>query len=151
MAMATLSIINTISLESQGRTTIGKHGTADDGMTTALEVDVTGTKHEVIGSLATAAVATVYDDDDDVPADWDYAFYWADQDSYIQIIGPTMHVVFKVEAYQPFVLPGFDGLTAAANSTAITGGAEPSPSDIDSIVIGNYSGSTMNYQFVLID
>jgi hypothetical protein len=151
MAMATLSIINTISLESQGRTTIGKHGTADDGMTTALEVDVTGTKHEVIGSLATAAVATVYDDDDDVPADWDYLYFWADQDCYIQIIGPTMNVKFKIEATQPFVLPGFDGINAEANATAITGGTEPTMSDIDSIVIGNYSGSTMNYQLILID
>jgi hypothetical protein len=151
MAMATLSIINNFELEAQGRTTTGKQGAAVDGFLTPLEIDVTGTKHEVIGTLATATVATPFDDDDDVPADWDYLYFWADQDCYLQIIGPTMHVVFKIEATQPFVLPGFDGIVAAANSTAIAGGTEPTMSDIDSIVIGNYSGSTMNYQLILID
>lgn len=148
---ATLSIKNTFEIELQGSTISGKHGLAASGADDALDITVSGTCHHVVGSLATAAIVTVYDDDDDVPADWDYLYFWADQDCYIQIIGPTMHVVFKIEAYQPFVLPGFDSLTAAANATPITGGSEPAPSDIDSVVIGNYSGNTMNYLFAVID
>ena len=149
--MATLSILNNFSLPTMGNTQTGKQGAATAGFSTALDITVTGTVHRVEGQLATATVVTVYDDDDDVPADWDYLYYWADQISYIQIIGPTMHVVFKIAATQPFVLPGFDSLTAAANATAITGGSEPSPSDIDSIVLGNYSGTTMNFVFAVVD
>lgn len=149
--MATLSIVNNFELTAQGLEITGKQGAAVDSFAEALDITVTGTIHHVVGRLATAAVVTVYDDDDDVPADWDYLYYWADQDSYIQIIGPTMNVIFKIEATQPFVLPGFDSMNAAANATAITGGTEPTMSDIDSIVLGNYSGETMNYLFAVID
>lgn len=146
----TLSIVNNFSLEANGRTITGKQGAATENFDTALEVDVDGTAHDVIGSLATATVVTVYDDDNDVPIDWDYAFFWGDQDFYIQIIGSGTNVIHKVEAYQPFVLPGFDSMLAAADTTIITGGAEPTLTDIDSIVIGNYSGETLNYQATFI-
>lgn len=39
----------------------------------------------------------------------------------------------------------------SATTTQITGGAEPSLEDIDSIMLGNYSGSTMNYSVALVD
>ena len=149
--MATLSIINNFELTSQGRTRTGKQGAAADGADEPLDVTVSGTVHEVIGSLATASVVTVYDDDNDVPADWDYLYFWADQDCYLQVIGSGTNVTFKVEATQPFVLPGFDTVLAAADTTAITGGTEPTLTDIDSVVIGNYSGNTMNYHFCVID
>jgi hypothetical protein len=150
--MATLSIINNFSLDSNGRTKEGKQGLAADAIADAYTaLAVTGTTHYVEGVLATAAVATVYDDDDDLPADWDYRYFWADQICYIQIIGPTMNVIFKVAPYVPFVLPGYDSILAAANATPITGGAEPTLSDIDSVVIGNYSGNSMNYLFAVID
>lgn len=148
--MATLNIINNISMTSQGSTTVVKQGTSTDDATSAFAVTVTGTKHELIGSLATATVVTVFDDDDDVPADWDYMIYWADQDSYIQFIGSATNAIFKVLAKVPFTLT-YDSVLAAANTTIITGGAEPSVTDIDSIVIGNYSGSTMNFRFCVID
>jgi hypothetical protein len=147
---ATLSIINNFSLDSQGVPKSGKQGTSTDAPTTAFEITVTGTAHHVTGTLATATIATVWDDDDDLPADWDYLFYWADQDTYIQVIGPSMSVVFKVLAKVPFTLT-YDGLTAAASATAIAGNSEPTPSDIDSIVIGNYSGTAANYTFSVID
>ena len=149
--MPTLNINSNFELDSQGSIKSGKHGLAASPSTDPLEVTVSGTSHHVTGSLATANVATVYDDDDDVPADWDYLFYWADQDSYLQIIGSGSNVIFKVKAYTPFWLPGYDSILAAANTTIITGGTEPTLTDIDSIVIGNYSGSTMNYLFCVID
>ena len=149
--MSTLSIVSNFSLDSQGRLKTGKQGAIADADTDPFDVTVTGTCHYVEGVLATAAVATAYDDDDDVPTDWDYLYFWGDQILYIQIIGPTMHVVFKVAATVPFWLPGYDSLVAAANATAITGGTEPTMSDIDSIVIGNYSGTSANYLLALID
>lgn len=148
--MATLNITNNFTLDSLGVEKSGKQGTTTDPADTPFEITVTGTAHHVSGSLATASVTTVYDDDNDTPADWDYLHYWADQDSYIQIIGSGTNVVFKVLAKTPFVL-SYDSMLAAADTTAITGGSEPSLTDIDSIVIGNYSGTTMSYTFAVID
>lgn len=149
--MATLSILNNFSLDSLGAVDEGKQGLAADGFAETYDISVTGTIHRVKGTLTTATVVTIYDDDDDVPADWDYLFYWADQTSYIQIIGSATNAIFKLAAYQPFVLPGFDSILAAGNTTIITGGSEPSVTDIDSIVLGNYSGTTMNFLFAVID
>lgn len=149
--MATLELKSNFSIETQGITYTGKQGASTLAVGDPLEITVSGTIHDVLSSLNTATVVTVYDDDNDVPADWDYAFYWADQDSYIQIIGSGSNAIFKVEAYVPFWISGFDAILAAADTTIITGGAEPSLTDIDSIVIGNYSGSTMNFLFALID
>jgi hypothetical protein len=149
--MATLSLVNNFELVTQGNTYTGKQGAASAAFATELEVTVTGTIHSVTGVLATASVVTVYDDDNDVPADWDYLYFWADVDMYIQIIGSGSNVIFKVEATQPFVLPGFDTILAAADTTAITGGTEPTLTDIDSVVIGNYSGGSGNFLFAVID
>ena len=149
--MATLYITNNFELSSQGIDSSGKQGLAASALADPYGITVTGTKHQVIGSLATAAVTTVYDDDNDTPADWDYLYYWADQISYIQIIGSGSNVIIKLAAYQPFTLAGYDVMLAAADTTAITGGTEPTGTDIDSIVIGNYSGNTMNYVFAVID
>ena len=149
--MATLNILSNFEITAQGLDHAGKQGAAADSLLTPFAVSVDGYIHKVVGTLATAAVVTVYDDDNDAPADWDYLFLWADQDCYIQVIGSGTNVIFKVEAKVPFWLPGFDTILAAADTTAITGGAEPSLTDIDSIVIGNYSGSAMNYVFAVID
>jgi len=149
--MATLSILSNFSLPSQGLTVQGKQGAAADALTDELDITVSGTYHLVLGTLATATVRTVFDDDDDVPADWDYLYLWADQDCYIQLVGATGNAVFKVEATVPFWLPGFDAVLAVANTTIITGGSEPSLEDIDSVVIGNYSGTTLNFFFAVID
>lgn len=149
--MATLTINNNYELVAQGLTSSGKQGLAASTLETPYDITVTGTEHKVIGSLATATVRTVYDDDDDAPADFDYLYFWADQICYIQIIGSGSNVIIKLAACQPFVLPGYNLILAAANTTIITGGSEPTGTDIDSIVIGNYSGNTMNFVFAVID
>ena len=148
--MATLSLWNYFSLQSNGVEKAGKQGSIAEAAQTPFDITVTGTCLLDSGSLATATVRTVFDDDANFPADWDYLWYWADQDSYIQLIGSGSNVILKVEAKVPFVL-SFDSLLAAANTTIITGGAEPSLTDIDSVVIGNYSGSTMSYVFAVVD
>lgn len=149
--MSVLNIWNSFSLVSNGLENNGKQGSTTDDMKSPFAITVTGTTHRVVGQLATATVVTVYDDDDDVPADWDYLYYWADQITYLQIIGSGSNVIFKIAAKQPFVLPGYDSILAAANTTVITGGTEPTLTDIDSILIGNYSGSTANYLFTVVD
>ena len=149
--MATLYMLSGFQLSSQGNVKSGHQGAATSAAQDPLAITVTGTAHHITGSLATATVATVYDDDDDLPADWDYLYFWADQDCYIQIIAGSTSVVFKVEATNPFWLPGFDACLPAASATPIAGGTEPTLTDIDSVVIGNYSGSTMNYVFAVID
>ncbi len=163
MATVALKIVNYFALTTpSGIPVIGKQGNADDVMTDefdlATPLSIAGTAHCVSGSLATATVVTVYDDDDDKPADFNYLYLWADQDIYIQIIGSTGNAVFKVAAKVPFTLshPGTVaatkcGIVAVANTTPITGNTEPTLTDIDSIVIGNYSGTTANYVFAVID
>ena len=148
---ATLKIINSFELTAQGVSMSGKQGLAADGMTDEYEITVAGTYHHMTGSIATATVNTIYDDDNDFPIDWDYLWFWADQIVYLQIVGSATNATFKIAAYQPFVLPGYDSVLAAADTTIITGGSEPSVTDIDSIVLGNYSGNTANYVFVVID
>lgn len=148
---ATLSIVNNFEIESNGSVKRGKQGPITDDFDTAFDQTVDGKIHLVEGTLADDAVVTLWDDDDDNPQDFDYAHIWADQDCYVQIIGPSMNVIFKIEAKVPFVLPGFDTMNAAANATAITGAAEPTMSDIDSVVLGNYSGNELNYSAKFID
>lgn len=149
--MPTLYIQNNFSLNSQGNVKSGKQGDILSSVLDPLAVTVVGQTHSVTGALATASAVTVYDDDDDVPADWVYLYFWADQDCYLQLIVAGASCVFKVKALQPFVLPGFDAILPAASATPIAGGAEPVPLDIDSVVIGNYSGSTLNYVFSVVN
>ena len=149
--MATLSIINSFSMASQGVTRTGKQGAAANSATTAFDLTasttpaIAGTIHSVTDTLATATVVTIWDEDSDSPVDFDYFHVWADQIFYVQVIGTATNFIVKVAAYVPFVLAGFDDILAAADTTIITGGAEPSVTAVDSIVLGNYSGTTMNY------
>ena len=151
--MATLKITNNFELVSQGITVVGKAGAIADAADAQFLIDavtITGNLHRVANTLATATVVTIYDDDD-FPIDWDYGFFWADVDMYLQIIAGSTNCVFKVLAKVPFVIPGYDSILPAANSTLITGGTEPTMTDIDSIAVGNYSGGTGNYVLALMD
>lgn len=145
-----LNIINNFTAVIDGNTYTGKQGDVDDALADQYAITTTGPAHVVPGSLATATVVTVFDDDDDVPADWDYFYLWTEVDMYVQIIASATNVVHKVKAKVPFVL-GYDSLLAAANTTAITGGAEPSVTDIDSVVLGNYSGNTGKFLAAFFD
>lgn len=145
---ATLEILNSFSMESQGRTIAGKQGDAADTVSDVKSVTVAGTVHELIGSLATAAGTTVWDDDDDSPADWLYLYFWADQDCFLQLIGATSQVSLPIKAGVPHTQYG-DQLLAAANTTALA--AAPTLEDIDSVRIWNESGTTMNFHFAVIN
>ncbi len=149
--MASLYVVNNFELVAQGQPRTGKQGVAADGFNAPLLLSVAGTIHQVVGSLPTANVFLVYDDDANLPVDWDYLYLWADQDLYVQLIGSASNVIFKVKATQPFVLPGYDSVLAAANTTPMSALTEPTLTDIDSVVLGNYSGLTANFNFCVID
>jgi hypothetical protein len=145
--MATLSILNNFTLDSNGRIKSGKQGLAANLATDVYAVTVNGTCHFVEGTLNTATVVTVYNTADDVPTTWVYLYFWADQKMYIQLIGTGSNSIRAVAAYEPFVQPGFNTILAAANTTGITGGAEPALTNIGSVILGNYSGNVANYFF----
>ena len=152
--MSTLNLWNYLSLVSAGSEKSAKQGDAADAPQTPLSITVDGACLDDTGVLATATVRTVYDDSAQFPAAFKYLFYVSDQDSYVQLIFAGTNVILPVLASVPFVLgplgDNLDGL-AAANTSLISGGSEPTLTDLDKVVVGNYSGSDMNYRFLLID
>ncbi len=146
---ATLNITNFFSMVSQGREISGKQGAATDDPKSPLPLTVDGLSNLQIGTLATATVATLFDSDD-FPATFVYLFFWSDQDCYIQLIGSGSNVIIPITAEVPFTL-AIGQLLAAANTSKITGGSEPTLTNIASVVIGNYSGQTANYLFCTVD
>lgn len=150
--MATLSLFNNFTLTTDGAVFFGKQGLTTDDIADAYEsLAVDGLCHMVKGSLATAAVVTLWDEEDDVPADFDYGFIWADQTYCVQVIGTATEFRIQCAANCPFVIPGFDNIVCSAGTSVISGGTEPTWTAIDSVVLGNYSGSTMKYVAAFID
>lgn len=148
--MATLNIINHFQMTSQGTMNEGKQGTYTDDPKTPFSITTTGACQKETGTLATATVQQLWASASDKPATFVYFHFWADQICYLQFISAATNFTIKVAAKQPFVLPGYGSLLAAANTTAITGGSEPTVAAIASIYLGNYSGSTLNYAYAVI-
>ncbi len=135
-----LSITNNFSLNNQGQIITGQQGAITTAPTAAFVIATTGTSKYLEGTLATATVVTAYNAANDFPATFIYAFYWADQVSYIQLVGSATNCVLKVAATQ----------LAAASTSIITGGSEPAVETLAKIVLGNYSGVSMNYILAII-
>lgn len=148
--MATLSVWNHFTLPSQGVEKTGKHGTITDAVQTPFDITVTGTCHQATGTIADDEIATIWDEDDDAPAGFDFCHIWTDQDCYLQVIGAATSFVVSITAKVPFVLSS-DSILAAASTTPMTAGVAPSVEDIDSLVLSNMSGSTMNYVASFVD
>lgn len=149
--MATLSVLSNFTMSSQGKTVAGKQGAAANTAATTFDYTVGGVTYELVGSIPTATVRTLWDEDANFPVDWDVGWFWCDQDCYLQLIGTVGNVTHRIEATFPFWIPGFDEILPAGNLTLITGGTEPTMETIDSIALGNYSGSTANFHLILID
>ena len=153
--MATLSILNSFSMPSQGKTVTGKQGAAADAVSTSMDLTaattpaIAGTIYSRIGTLATATYNTIYTAATDFPATFDYGHFWADQDCYIQLIFSATDIKFKVAAKVPFVIPGFGSGLGSAGTTVMS--AEPTVTAVAKVVIGNVSGTTLNYALTLID
>lgn len=148
--MATLNVWNHLSMVNDGSEVTAKHGTTTDAPQDPFAITATGSVFRVKGTLATATVRTLWDEDNQFPATFLYAHLWVDQISYLQLVAQATNVIHRVAAKQPFVLPGYSTVLGAASTTIITGGTEPTLSQIDSIILGNYSGSTANYCLSLV-
>lgn len=149
--MSTLNIKNSFSITVNGKTIEGWHGTASaNDADDVFAITVDGKVLNIPNQLATGAGVTLYDDDVNVPASWDYMFLNSDQDLDLQIIAATLNVTINVKAGVPFVL-GYKSILAAIVTTLQTGGATPVYETIDSINISNRSGSTANYVFFCVD
>jgi hypothetical protein len=151
--MATLNLWNYFSLDSQGGENTGKQGSIADAPQTPFPVTVTGTGLFLTGSFATATPRTIYDDSGDFPASFDFTHYWCDVNSYIQFVFGASNVILPVLAKVPFCLAplaaNLCGI-AAANTTIMTG-TEPTLTDLDKVVIAQWSGGTANYRFEMVD
>ena len=105
---------------------------------------------QLASQLATATVLKVYDDAVDTSvADLLYLWYKADQSTYIQIITAATNVIIgPLAANVPVSIGALTSLKmlAAASTTAISTSA-PSTADVKQVYIGNYSGSTCNFEF----
>lgn len=148
--MSTLNVWNYMSHSLVGGETTAKQGTTTDDPLTPFAITAAGSECNLKGTLTTATVKTLWDEDSDFPATFLYAHFWSDQICYLQLIAQSTQVIHRIAAKQPFVLPGYSTILPAANTTIMDGGTEPTLSQIDSIVIGNYSGSTLNYHLVLV-
>lgn len=147
---AVLKVINNFVMELNGITYTGKQGDAADDATDTMDSTVNGQIHAVATQLATGAAVTVWDEDDDVPVNFQYLFIWSDKAIYVQLIGQTSYAIVHVAAGQPFVLPGYDELKVAVSTTPLSG-TEPVMEDIDSIVIQNNSGDSCNYLVAVVN
>ena len=146
-----LSIVNNFSVPINGFTVIGNQGMTLNDFADAYKATVTGEIHQTGGQLATATVRSVYETAGDYPTSWSYLWLVADQICYVQLIGSATNAIFKLAAYLPFVLPGYNKVLAAANTTAIAGNSEPAVTTIANVYLGTYSGTTLNYQFAVIN
>lgn len=128
-----------------GNNIVAKQGAATSDFSEAYDITITGQVKQVDTTIATAGALTVYDASVDSPSSGAiYGWIMVDQIAYLQLITAATNVVIKIAANQPFVLPGYFSMLAAASTTAITGAAEPTTAAITKIVVGNYSGSTLN-------
>ncbi len=151
-----LDILANFTMTIRGVTITGRQGTDSDAATTdPFTVSVDGDSHQEAFTLATATAMTIWDDDDDKPADFDFLFFVADQDMFLQVIASATSFIVPILAGVPFILaPKTDDLTAkclGAASTTPMSGSVPSVTEIDSIVIQNNSGSTAHGIFCVID
>ena len=148
--MSTLNIWNSLSHNLIGGETTRKQGTTTDDPRTPFAITAAGHEYDLKGTCATATVKTLWDEDSNFPATFLYLHFWADQICYLQLIAQSTNVIHKIAAKQPFILPGYSTVLPASNTTIMDGGTEPTLSQIDSIALGNYSGSTLNFTFLLV-
>lgn len=149
--MANLNIKNSFSITVRGKEIVGWQGTdAANDANDVFTLTVDGKTEYQSTQLADAAAATLWDEDSDLPANFDFLFIVADQDLDLQLIANSLHVVLQLKAGVPFVL-GYDDVLVAVNTTEIVADATPSYEDIDSVRINNRSGTDANYVFFLVD
>lgn len=145
-----LEIINNFSVESFGSTETGKQGEVSASSDEPHEITVDGDVHRVKGSLATATVVALYASASDVPPTWKYLHLWTSVDMYLQVVTAAVNFTVKIRAKTPFTL-SYGSVLAAADTTDIVGGSEPSVAAIAKLNLGNYSGGSGDYNLAIVD
>lgn len=152
-----IEVLNNFEMTIRGVTFTGKQGLAADGITEAFAISVDGKAHAMAFELAVDTTKTLWDDDDDLPDDFDFMFFWGDQNCFLQVIASATNFIVPVLAKVPFILaPKIDAASptakclGAANTTAMS--ATPSTTEIDSILVRHaIASTTMNGYFFLVD
>ena len=151
--MANVNITTIIEVSGHGTVTRGKHGAVTDSIQVPKVISVTGTVHEVLGSLAATTAATIYDADADLPALPDFMYFWADQAYQLQLLTDDTEVTHSGAAEVPTILSqggalGSIGLLASAVTTNIS--AVATLAALDEITIFNTAASAMAYHLILV-
>lgn len=146
---AILEVINQARiLDNTGVEAFAKQGAAADRAETPFEVTVTGSLFRQVATLPTANIATLWTAANDLPAMFAYGFLWTDQAAFLQRIGSATNAVDPITAEVPFTFGGT--ILGAGTTTLISAGAPPSVTALSKIVLGNYSGVTLNYSLLLV-
>lgn len=145
-----LNVINNLSIVTQGSEVTGKQGAITDDPKTPYSIALNGFVEKNVGQIATATATKIWASANDNPSTIAYFHFWADQDCYLQLIATATNVVIPILANTPFCLSK-SSILAAANTTPITGGATPTATAIESIYVGNYSGTTLNFAWVIVN
>ena len=152
-----LDVLCNFEMTIRGVTFTGKQGTATDGISDPFVISVDGKAHAMPFELAVDTNLTIWDDDDDQPNDFDFFFFWADQNCFIQVIASATNIIVPVLAKVPFIMaPKIDAASSAAkclgaaNTTAMSG--TPSTTEIDSIIVRHaIASTTMNGYAFFVD
>ena len=153
---ANLDLINNLEITVRGKTISVWQGTADDSLPAdVMRLSVDGNTNYQPFTIGTGVARELWNSSEDKPADFDFMFFVADQNMFLQVICTATNFIVPVLAGVPFVLaPKTDALTAkalaAANTTAISGTA-PTVTAIAKIVVQNNSGETATGFFFLAD
>ena len=155
MANPSLSIVNNLDgVDITGNTFLAKQGGVADDFGEGVDVTITGYKQQVAGALATASARKLFDDDEDFPTAPLYFHFWATgswttEVVWLQVIATATNFIVPVYAEVPWVLRG-NTVLAAANTTALDGSATPSTTAIDSIILCNRSGASIDYCLTIV-
>ena len=138
-----LNIIANLTCEVNGVTVTDHQGEVTDLFNDAFALAITGVYFQRQGTIADATVTTIYVAANELPATSKYIQIWTDDDIYVQVIGSATHAIFKTIGMVPFTIPN-GAVLGVASTTVIA--AEPTTTAIAKIVLGNYSGGTVNWR-----
>lgn len=143
---ASVKIINTATLTSDGVPLVAKHGPSSLDIDEAFEYSVNGQGNVLQGQVADAAMKTAWDSTDN-PTTWAYCHLTVDQDGcFAGFIEATTRVIFQLKANVPLVLP-LNLMLAAVSTSDISG--SPAVTAITKIQVLNNSGTTVNYRLAI--
>lgn len=146
-----IDIVDNFEMANLGFDLTGQQGVPGGGLaqTDPFVYSVNGQGQTTPYSLATATALKIWDSAINVPASFQFLFFVADQNTYLQFITAAVNFTVLAIAGIPFKLSSMN-ILAAANTTPMAGSA-PAVAAIAKIYIQQNSGSTSNGQFTVIN